>query len=151
MLSQKLLLQLNQAGQNPQVLQAIVYNTETDEGLIYNRRVNTLDCVCPFCLGDTLIRLENHINITPSMHIPNPFAPSISKSELDKLRDDMGKYTELLNLNLVQQIRAICLAMNITPEEFYKHFTDFKALDEFHGKLSEVERKANAETPEAKT
>lgn len=151
MLSQQLILRLNQAANNPQINQVIVYNLSTDEGLVYNRRANTLDCACPFCIGDALVRTDNHINSIPSMHLPNPFTSETPKTELEKLRNDMGKYAELLNLNLIQQLRAVCLAMEITPEEFYKNFTDFAALDEYHRKLHEVEQKANLKKPDADT
>ncbi len=51
-------------------------------------------------------------------------------------------------LNLVQQIRGILLASKITPEQFYKAFTDTKAQDEFYIQLSSIQILANAKTTE---
>lgn len=47
-------------------------------------------------------------------------------------------------LNLVQQIRGILLASKVTPEQFYKAFTDTKAQDEFYVQLSAIQIMANA-------
>lgn len=46
-------------------------------------------------------------------------------------------------LNLVQQIRGILLASGVTPEQFYKAFTDTKAQDEFYVQLSALQILAN--------
>ena len=49
-------------------------------------------------------------------------------------------------LNLVQQIRGILLASKITPEEFYKAFTDTKAQDDFYVQLQATQMLAGIES-----
>lgn len=65
------------------------------------------------------------------------------KQELQDLEDRVRKHTELIMLNLVQQIRGILLASKISPEDFYKAFTDGKAQDEFYIQLKAIEIKNN--------
>ena len=70
MISQELLDKLNLADKNPQVLQVIVYNLKTKEGLQYDRISNTLKCLCGFCTEDNLIITASHINLS---RIPNGY------------------------------------------------------------------------------
>ncbi len=68
MLSNKLLEKLNKAARNTSVSQIIVYNSKTDEGLLFDREAKTLSCVCPFCMGQNIVITKNHINIYPSLN-----------------------------------------------------------------------------------
>lgn len=66
MLSQRLLGLLNQAAKNPSVSPVIIYNFQTQEGVKFDRKHGTLVCICPFCTGENLVMMDNHINIIPN-------------------------------------------------------------------------------------
>lgn len=70
MLTKRLLDKLNQAAKNPEVLQVVVYNLKTKEGLRFNRNINQLGCLCGFCIASDLIITQSHINL---LTIPNGF------------------------------------------------------------------------------
>jgi hypothetical protein len=63
MLSQRLLGKLNEAANNPSASPIVIYDTDTQEGVCFDRRTNSMKCICPFCLGQNLVPMANHINI----------------------------------------------------------------------------------------
>ena len=70
--------------------------------------------------------------------MPNDKQPKKStKAQLAQYESEkkLLAYLEERHLNIIQQLRAVCIAAKITPEEFWKAFVDNKAQDDFYIRL----------------
>lgn len=70
-------------------------------------------------------------------------------TDLTDLEARTKKHTELVMMNLVQQIRAILVASKISPQDFFKAFTDAPAQDKYFADLSKVEQEFNLKRHES--
>jgi hypothetical protein len=80
--------------------------------------------------------------MTPSDKKPKKLTAAEAQTEFEK---KMLAYMEERFLNLVNQVRAVCIAANISPNDFWNAFVNDKAQDDFYVKLHVAQDLHNAQ------